>query len=170
MEKVILLNSDFNYLGVVNWKKAMRLIAKGKVEVLKTTDKIIGTANKNIEIFLPKVIKLIKLARQVYKSKIPYSKKNVLIRDKYTCQYCGNKSKKYMTIDHVIPSSRGGKSSFENCVASCKDCNSKKNNCTPSECKMPLRRQPFRPTIMEFITIKMKELGVDKVLADLWEY
>jgi hypothetical protein len=75
-----------------------------------------------------------------------------------------------MTIDHVIPSSRGGKSSFENCVASCKDCNSKKNNCTPSECKMPLRRQPFRPTIMEFITIKMKELGVDKVLADLWEY
>ena len=75
-----------------------------------------------------------------------------------------------MTIDHVIPSSRGGKSSFENCVAACKSCNSEKNDRTPSEWGRPLLKRPFRPTIMEFITIKMQVMGVDKVIADMWEY
>lgn len=168
MERVVLLNSDYSFLSTINWKRAMCLLAKGKVEVLKTTEHIIRNAEKTWEILVPKVIRLVKLVRKVYRNKVPWSKKNVLIRDRYTCQYCGIKSEK-MTIDHVIPSSKGGKSSFENCVASCKQCNNFKNDRTPSQAQMTLKRQPFQPTIMEFINIKMKALGIDKVLQEVWD-
>lgn len=170
MERVILLNSDYNFLGVINWKKAVTLVFKGKVEVVKTTDRIIRNASRTFEMFLPKVLRLITLARRVYKSKVPYSKKNVIFRDANTCQYCGDKSTKKMTIDHVIPLSKGGKSVFENCVASCSKCNSIKDDKLPSQCGMSLKRRPTRPTIMEFLSIKMKNYGVDKILEDIWEY
>jgi len=168
MESVILLNSDYSFLNIIGWKKAIRLLTKGKVEVLKATEKILRSAGRTWELYIPKVLRLVKLVRSVYKTKVPYSKKNIIYRDKYICQYCGVKDSK-MTIDHVIPSSRGGKSSFNNCVTSCKSCNSLKNNMTPREAKMTLKRQPFQPTIMEFITIKMQLLGVDKILEELWD-
>ena len=169
MERVILLNSDYSFLNTINWKKAMRLLAKGKVETIKATEKIIRNSERTWELYIPKVIRLIKLVRKIYKTKVPFSKKNVIYRDLYTCQYCGKKDQK-MTIDHVIPSSRGGKSSFDNCVAACKPCNNIKNDRTPNEAKMALKRLPFQPTIMEFIAIRMKFLGVDKILKEIWEY
>jgi len=167
VERVILLNSDYSFLNTINWKKAMRLLAKEKVEVLKATEKILRSSERTWELYIPKILRLIKLVRSVYRTRVPYSKKNIIYRDKFTCQYCGKKEKK-MTIDHVLPSSKGGKSSFENCVASCKPCNNKKNDKTPREANMVLRRRPFQPTIMEFITIKMKLLGIDKILKELW--
>jgi len=168
MERVILLNSDYSFLNTINWKKAMRLLAKGKVEVLTATDKILRSADRSWKLYIPKVLRLIKLVRQIYKTKVPFSKKNIIYRDKYICQYCGKKEDK-MTIDHIIPSSRGGKSTFENCVTSCKPCNNLKNNRTPNEARMVLKRQPFKPTIMEFINIKMKLLGIDKILEEIWD-
>ena len=167
-ERVILLNSDYSFLNTVNWKKAMCLLAKGKVEVLKATEKILRSSDRTWKLYIPKILRLVKLVRQVYRTRVPYSKKNMIYRDKYTCQYCGIVDQK-MTIDHIIPSSRGGKSSWENCVASCKPCNNLKNDKTPREAHMSLKRHPFQPTIMEFITIKMKLLGIDKILEDLWE-
>ncbi len=168
MERVILLNSDYSFLNTINWKKAMRLLAKGKVEVLKATDSIIQSADRTWKLYIPKVLRLVKLVRSVYKTRVPYSKKNVIYRDKYICQYCGKKERK-MTIDHVIPKAKGGKSTFENCVASCKPCNNFKGSKTPREVGMVLKRKPFQPTIMEFINIKMKILGIDKLLKELWE-
>jgi len=168
VERVILLNSDYSFLNTIHWKKAMRLLAKGKVEVLKATEKILKSSDRTWELYIPKVLRLIKLVRSVYRTRVPYSKKNVIYRDKFICQYCGIKEKK-MTVDHVLPSSRGGKSNFENCVASCKPCNNKKNDRTPREANMVLRKQPFQPTIMEFITIKMKLMGIDKILEELWK-
>lgn len=169
MERVILLNNDYNFLGIIDWKRAVTLIVTGKVEVLKTTDKLIRNAERTVEIMLPKVVRLINLARKIYKAKVPYSKKNVIVRDQYVCQYCGDQVLNRMTIDHVIPSSRGGKTSFENCVACCRSCNSKKANRLPHECGMFPSKTPYRPTIMEFVTLKMKSLGVDKTLKELWE-
>jgi len=184
MQRVILLNSDYSFLNTINWKKAMRLLCKGKVEVLKATEQILRSADRTWELYIPKILRLVKLVRSVYRTRVPYSKKNVIYRDKYTCQYCGENFHRKMTkfiiingekikislsIDHVIPSSRGGKSSFDNCVASCKPCNNLKNDRTPREANMVLKRQPFQPTIMEFITIKMKLLGIDKILEEMWE-
>jgi len=168
MERVILLNSDYSFLNTINWKKAMRLMAKGKVEVLKATEKILKSSKRTWELYIPRVLRLVKLVRRVYRAKVPYSKKNVIYRDRFICQFCGLESQK-LTIDHVIPSSRGGKSSFDNCVAACKPCNNRKNDMTPREAKMTLKRKPFQPTIMEFLTIKMKIQGIDKILEELWE-
>ena len=169
MENVILLNSDYSFLNTINWKRAMRLIAKGKVETLKVTNMIIESAEKTWRIAIPKVLRLIKLVRSIYKTKVPFSKKNVIYRDGMICQYCGKTPKK-LTIDHVIPKSKGGKSTFENCVAACKPCNNNKNDRTPKEAGMYLLKKPFQPTIMEFILLKMRSLGIDKVLKDLGVY
>lgn len=170
MERVVLLNSDYNFLGVINWKRAVSLVFQQKAEIVKATDRLIRSAGKTFEMYVPKVLRLVHLARKVYKSKVPYSKRNVIFRDQHICQYCGDKVMNHMTVDHIIPQSRGGKSNFENCVASCKKCNSIKDDRLPSECGMVLARRPFRPTIMEFISIKMKTLGIDKLLEEIWEY
>lgn len=169
MEKVILLNSDYSFLSLIHKHRAITLVVTGKVEVLKATDKVIHNASKTFKMFVPAVVRLVKLARQIYKAKVPYSKRNVVTRDRYMCQYCGVRLDDHTaTIDHIIPSSRGGSTSFENCAASCKACNCKKGNKTPSECGMFPLRKPYQPTIMEFVSIKMAALGVDKVLEDLW--
>ena len=72
------------------------------------------------------------------------SRRNIFLRDEHTCQYCG--SRKDLTLDHVLPRSRGGTSTWENLVACCRECNLAKGRRTPEEAKMPLRRQPVRPT------------------------
>jgi len=169
MEKVILLNSDYSFINVISWKRAVRLMVKGKAEVVAASNKVIRNAEKTIEFIIPKVLRLVKLIRSIYKTRVPFSKKNVVVRDGFTCAYCG-KSDQRLTIDHIIPKSRGGKSTFENCVASCKPCNNRKNNRTPSEANMFLKKKPFQPTIMEFFIIKMKRLGVYEVLKDLGLY
>jgi len=169
MEKVILLNSDYSFINVIDWKRAVRLMVKGKADVVEASGRVIRNAERTIELLIPKVLRLIKLVRSIYKAKVPFSKKNVMIRDGLACAYCGKTDQK-LTIDHIIPKSRGGGSTFENCVASCKPCNNKKNNRTPSEAKMYLKKKPFQPTIMEFFIIKMKRLGVYKTLKELGIY
>jgi len=117
---------------------------------------------------MPLVIRLIKVIRTIYRSHVPFSKRNVMVRDRFKCVYCG--SSEILTIDHVIPTSRGGKSNFDNCVTACKPCNNKKDRRTPNEAKMFLRKQPYAPTISEFFRIKMKQMGMDKYLKELGVY
>jgi 5-methylcytosine-specific restriction endonuclease McrA len=169
MEQVIILNSDYSFLNVVSWKKAVKLMVKGKAEVVKYSNKMIHNAEKTVEMLIPKVLRIIKLIRCVYKNKVPFSKRNVLVRDGFVCMYCGSEERR-LTIDHIIPKSKGGKSNFENCVASCKPCNNKKNDRTPREAGMTLIKQPSVPTIMEFFKIRMKKFGVDDTLRELGVY
>ena len=164
MERVIILNGDYTYLNSVTWKRAIRLVIKGKTEVLKYGDKILKRVDGSI-MRVPSVMKLMKVIRLIYKHKVPYSKKNIHIRDNNKCVYCGSKND--LTIDHVIPISKGGKTSFENCVAACKDCNNKKGSRTPHEANMYLKKQPYAPTISEFFRIRMKQLGIDDYLKEM---
>ncbi|MBP3193132.1 HNH endonuclease [Natronogracilivirgula saccharolytica] len=90
----------------------------------------------------PTVIRLRKYARIPYKN-IVMSRKNILKRDSHTCMYCGVRDR--LTIDHVIPRSRGGDDSWENLVSACTTCNHRKGNRTPREAGMKLRSKPFRP-------------------------
>jgi 5-methylcytosine-specific restriction endonuclease McrA len=135
MERVIVLNGDYTFLNTINWKRAVCLVVTGKSEVVKYSDKVLHTVSGEF-MKLPLVIKLIKIIRSIYKSHVPFTKKNVMVRDRHLCVYC--KSKIELTIDHVIPVSRGGKSTFENCVTACKPCNNKKGSRTPREAKMYL--------------------------------
>lgn len=166
MNGCVILNSDYSYLNTVSWQKALKLLAKGKATVIKYSDHVIKTVGDIIK--LPAVMKLIKLIRTIYRTKVPFSKKNVMIRDNHTCQYCG--THEGLTIDHVVPVSRGGKSVFENCVAACKGCNSKKGNKLPREINMFPRKQPVAPTISEFTRVKAQKSGVFEILKELGVY
>ncbi len=163
----ILLNGDYTFLCLVDWKKAMRLVFADKVKVLKYSDRIIQGVEKVFR--APAVLVLIKVVRSVYRGRVPFSKKNVLVRDRFTCAYCG-KGGKPLTLDHVIPRSRGGKTDWENCVACCRGCNINKGAKTPREARMHLIKRPFHPTIAEFIRIRLKQSAVYDILVELGLY
>jgi len=169
MENCVVLNGDYSFLNIINWKKAVRLCFQQKCEILKASDKALRGGDGSIIMNRPLVIRLIKIVRMVFKNRVPYTKKNVMIRDDYRCMYCGSKSKK-LTIDHVIPVSRGGKTNFDNCVAACRGCNTYKDNRKPSEVDMYLIRQPYSPTISEFFMKKCQQLNINDYLKELGVY
>jgi len=168
MTHCILLNADYSFLNVVNWQKAMCLMSKDKVQVLTYSQRIVRTAG-GLLLKVPAVVRLIKLIRSLYRSRVPFSKANILVRDGYRCAYCGSKREK-LTLDHIIPKSRGGSSTFENCVASCRPCNNHKGCRTPREAGMVLQIRSYQPTIAEFLQIKVRNLGINRVLKDLGIY
>jgi 5-methylcytosine-specific restriction endonuclease McrA len=163
----ILLNGDYSYLCQVDWKKALCLAFSDKAKVLKYSDRVVQGVERVFRV--PAVLVLIKVVRSVYRNRVPFTKKNVLIRDRHVCVYCGRREK-VLTIDHIIPVSRGGKSDFDNCVACCRTCNNHKGARTPHEAGMHLRRRPYQPTISEFIRIRLKQTGAFRFLEELGIY
>ncbi len=163
MQGCVILNGDYSYLNTVSWQKAIKLLYKGKATVLKYTEKVIRAGQEVIK--LPAVMKLIKLVRTIFRTHVPFSKRNVMIRDGFTCQYCG--SFEDLTMDHVIPVSRGGKTTFENCVTACKPCNMKKTNKMPTEAQMFIKKRPEAPTISEFTRMRATKLGINDLLKSL---
>ena len=169
MDNCIVLNADYSFLNIVSWQKAITLMIKGKTEVLKYTGKVVKNFEKTVIMKIPAVVKLINIIRVIYRNQVPFNKRNIIVRDEFKCMYCGKKSKT-LTVDHVVPVSKGGKSTFENCVAACKRCNTKKGNKLPSEIGMYIKRKPFQPTIAEFLRLKLKKLGLDVVLKEFGIY
>ena len=166
MTKVIVLNADMTILGTTNYRRAIKLIVKGRAEALVDSEKRIHPS-----MAIPLVIRLVKAIRSLWRKEVPWSKANVAARDNYKCQYCGvSLAKNKATIDHVIPRAQGGKNGWLNTVCACFDCNNKKEDRTPSQAKMGLSRQPFKPSIMEFLLMKIKADGLEGVLIDLGVY
>ena len=164
----ILLNSDYSFLNLVNWKRAVCLMAKEKVQVLAYSERIVLTGD-GMSVKIPSVIKLIKLIRTIYRSRVPFTRKNILLRDGFQCAYCGVRQYR-LTIDHIIPKSRGGKDTFENCVACCRKCNNRKGSQTPREAGMSLHVTPCQPTISEFLRLKAVKMGIHGLLKELGIY
>ena len=160
----VLLNGDYTFLGLVDWKKAMGLMFAEKIRVLKFSDRVIHGVSRTFR--APAVAVLVKVVRSVYRGRVPFSRRNVLVRDRFACAYCGSRVKP-ITMDHVIPRSRGGKDDFDNCVACCRACNHKKGAQLPSEAGMTLRHRPWQPTIAEFIRIRLHQSGVYGLLVEL---
>jgi 5-methylcytosine-specific restriction endonuclease McrA len=113
-------------------------LLKGKAEQIEHNGHLIYT-----DLPLPSVIRLRNYVKIPYKE-ISLSRRNVLHRDNYTCQYCGVR-RHDLTIDHIIPRSRGGTDAWDNVVAACLKCNVKKGDRKPREANMPLMVQPRRP-------------------------
>jgi 5-methylcytosine-specific restriction endonuclease McrA len=144
MNKVLLLNSSLEIISFVSFKKALKLLYKGKVDVLSEwKDVCIGMVNGVIN--LPSIIRLKYYIKKNF-SRLTFSRKMLFKRDKYRCIYC-NKSLKpdQATVDHIVPRSAGGISSFTNCVTSCYQCNSKKGNRTLEQVNMFLLSEPLTP-------------------------
>lgn len=162
MERCVLLNADYTFLNVIGWKRAFKMIVNEKVQVLEYSKETVQCGSCTFQ--MPSIVKLIKLIRTIYRNRVPFTKKNVMVRDGHKCVYCG--SRYNLTIDHMVPASRGGATTFENCVTSCRSCNNKKGSKTPNEANMFLSKRPYQPTISEFLMIKMRQMGIDKILDE----
>ena len=138
MGKVLVLNASYEPLNLTSWRRAAILLLKGKAEQLEHNGLYIYA-----EFPLPTVIRLRYYVRVPYKE-IPLTRRNILERDSHTCQYCDYRGEQ-LTLDHVIPRSRGGKDHWDNLVSACVRCNVKKGSRTPKEAQMLLKRQPRRP-------------------------
>ena len=143
MEQVLVLNFDYTPINVTTIKRGFNLVYKGKAEIIKSdVNELVSGVKKFIK---PLIIRLLNYIRTQVRTYRP-NRNRIYRRDNFECVYCG--SNKNLTLDHVIPKSKGGKNSWENLVTSCFKCNLKKGNKTPDEAKMKMRHSPFVPTIM----------------------
>ena len=139
MVQVLVLNASYEPLNITSWRRAMVMMLKGKAESIEDN----FTRKIREGTYLPTVIRL-KYYVKVPFRQLPLTRKNIFYRDSHRCQYCGN-TKGQLSIDHVVPRSRGGLDTWENVVTSCLPCNVAKGNRTPQEANMPLRNTPRRP-------------------------
>lgn len=152
--KVLLLSQGYMPVSVITWRRAVSLVlARKKAEV------ITEYSVKESSVLNPAVVRLLVKSPDIYSTKKSrfqerFSKKNVLIRDNYSCAYCTKKcTLKEATIDHVLPRSRGGKDTYTNCVTCCKKCNSFKDNRTPEEAGMTLKMKDRNVVIHGYIYV-----------------
>ncbi len=166
---VLVLNKNYMAVRIVRAKRAFSLLCRQIAEVVSVEDGIysnydfeswcdISKLKKNFEpedhdwvstvnfdIAVPRIIRLLFYDR-LPKTGLQFNRKNIFARDKNICQYCGKKfPTSELSLDHVIPKSRGGKSNWKNIVCACVDCNGKKGGRTPKEARMQLIRKPCKP-------------------------
>jgi 5-methylcytosine-specific restriction endonuclease McrA len=139
--RVLVLNADYQPLNVCALPRAVCLIYLGKAQIIETSETPIHSIGRKYP--NPTVIRLQTYIKKPY-TPVKLSRKSILTRDNYTCQYCGAKEKQ-MTVDHVVPKRHGGKTEWENLVCSCRACNSRKGGRLIKEAGMKLKRKPFRP-------------------------
>ena len=163
---VLVLNADaqpvsYLPLSVIQWKEAITYMWLDKCTVLEWYDDWI-VSSPSWETRVPAVIMLKEMTRRRRTPR--FSKNNLYLRDLYTCQYCSTKhTKQELTLDHVIPLSLGGKTRWDNIVAACGPCNSRKGNKITIKPKI----QPYQPDYYELVN-KRKMLGLD-VKHPAWE-
>ena len=158
MEQVLLLNITYEPLRIINWKKAITLLCLGKVEIIEEYNREIHAISFTVK--LPSVIRLLHIVRRP-NGPVKFSRQNIYARDRYKCQYCGDRfSSEDLTYDHILPRSRGGRTAWENIVTCCIECNRKKGGRTPREACMKLIRKPSCPKWIPAIrvTIVFKEV------------
>ncbi|MBN2712337.1 MAG: HNH endonuclease [Planctomycetes bacterium] len=144
-------------LGVISWQRAATLLVQGKARppYADVDEHKIRTATGVFS--LPSVLVLIQYVKVPYRQSA-VTRANILKRDGYQCQYCGRQlSNTSGTVDHVLPTSRGGKHRWKNVAAACVSCNGKKDNKTPEEAGMKLLRKPFVPD-RHFLLIQAMDL------------
>jgi 5-methylcytosine-specific restriction endonuclease McrA len=149
--RVLVLNATYEPLNVCTTRRALVLILKEKAEVLESGDGVLRSETMRLD--TPEVIRLVsfvRVPRDIHRRRI--TRKAVLARDDWRCQYCGTE-KPGLTVDHVIPRSRGGESVWENIVAACASCNRRKGNRMPHEIRMHPRSRPRPPGPTVFIRI-----------------
>ncbi len=138
---VLVLNLNYQPINVCNARRAFLLMFRGKAELLTNGRGQIHTVDRSFD--LPSVIRLVYMVKRPF-AKRKLSKKEVFMRDRHTCQYCGEKCKD-LTLDHVVPRRQGGGQSWENIVSACIPCNHKKAGHTPLEAGMQLLKRPQAP-------------------------
>ena len=145
--QVLVLNHDFTPVSVTDIFRGFKLVYKGKAEILEHWEANPIVTDEKI-FRRPSVIRLLKYVMLPFK-KLKPNRENVFKRDGNACVYCD--VKKNLTIDHVLPRSRGGDNTWENLVTCCIKCNGKKGDRTPEEAQMKMKQAPFKPGYTYFM-------------------
>lgn len=144
---VLLLNQDYSPLTICSLERAFILVFLNKAELLTEVEgDMLHTVSQSFP--MPAVIRLFKYIRLPYRG-VVLTRQNIFKRDSFSCQYCGNS--KNLTLDHVVPRSKGGKTSWGNLVTACKRCNTVKGDLTPEAAGLELAKKPHKPTYMMFL-------------------
>ena len=140
MGRTLLLNASFEPLCVVSIRRAVVLVLKEKAEVVERNGAELHSERAVVPV--PSVIRLVHFVRVPHRNRVPLSRRAVFARDGHRCQYCSRAAE---NIDHVVPRSRGGAHAWDNVVASCRSCNSRKEDRLPAEAGLRLHRSPRAP-------------------------
>lgn len=144
---VLVLNQDYTPITVCSVERAFLLVFMDKAELLtESLNQTLRTVSRAYP--MPSVIRLFKYVNIPFKG-VVLSRHNIFKRDNYTCQYCG--AVRDLTIDHVVPSSKGGQSNWTNLVTACKRCNTIKGDNSPDEAGLVLRKKPIKPSYVMFL-------------------
>ncbi len=138
---VLVLNLNYVPINISTVRRAIILLSKGKAELLENHRGEVRTVTAVVE--APSIIRLVYLVKRPFAPR-KLSKKEIFLRDQYTCQYCGKKVPE-LTLDHVVPRRQKGAHTWENVVAACSQCNLRKAGRTPEEANMRLKTQPRAP-------------------------
>lgn len=150
---MLVLNQDFRPLMVCSVERAFVLVYLKKSEMVRPANGYkLHSVTRTFP--MPSVIRLNRYVNAPYKG-VNLTRQNIFKRDNFECQYCG--TRKELTLDHVIPSSKGGTHTWNNLVTACKRCNAKKGDFTPEQAEMPLRHHPYKPTY----TLFLRDHGLD---------
>jgi len=188
--RTLVLDASYKPHRVVTWQRAAQLINDGRAEVIELYEETLraisretikslqlsksmlrwfelvvdGSDPNMLVVKMPAVIRLISVLGR--KKVVKFSRINVLTRDGFSCQYCGEKKPTVeLNYDHVLPKSRGGKTTWSNIVSSCIPCNSRKGNRTPEEAGMRLLKAPICPKSLPIVALRVQSLGK---IPSLW--
>ena len=145
--ETLVLSAGYEPVARVSWQRAVTLLWEGKVEVVEEyQDRVIRSVT--LEIKIPSVIRFLRAVRG-RKRAIKFSRENVYVRDRRSCQYCSRIVPRHeATYDHVLPRSQGGKTVWENVVICCVPCNQKKGGRTPHQARMRILSTPVKPATL----------------------
>ena len=149
--RTLVLNAGYEPMQLISWQRALCLVIAEKAEIIARYDKVVRSVSASMP--LPSVVRLVRYVQVVtYFGRVRCSRKNILLRDQYQCQYCGVKCRAgAISIDHIVPKSGGGKTSWLNVVAACHDCNRRKGSLSLEQAGMKLLRPPKRPSWKDLI-------------------
>ena len=144
---VLVLNQNYEPLSVCSVRRALLLILRGKAETVEKLGGVVRSVSQAHPV--PSVVRLGRYIHAPHR-RVVLTKRNILKRDSHQCQYCGCRDDK-LTVDHIVPRTRGGKSTWENLVCACISCNNKKGDRHPEQVGLKLRTRPKRPNNVSFI-------------------
>ena len=151
---VLVLNQNYQPLNVCNVRRALVLLDREKAELMENGRGVVHSVSRHFQV--PSVIRLYHMVkRPLVRRRL--SRRAVFVRDRYTCQYCGRESKS-LTLDHILPRSRGGKHEWGNVISACKRCNHRKAGRTPVEASMKLMKEPAIPRPNPFYMFEQRTL------------
>jgi 5-methylcytosine-specific restriction endonuclease McrA len=148
MAKALVLNATYEPLCVVPVRRAVVLVLKEKAEVLHATDAELHSERRAFAV--PSVIRLTYFVKVPFRARAALSRRAVFVRDGHRCQYCGASAE---NIDHIVPRSRGGEHVWENVVAACRPCNTRKEDRLLHEVGFVLRRKPMAPRELTWVIV-----------------